>query len=261
MGLRAEPDITKHTAQGSVAGHFYASCGMQGWRRNMEDAGLITDLPNGLGLAALFDGHGGEEVSMFLSRHFGDGLGDEFPDLTDEGLVGHFLAVDASIWAEEGATELAQCTHGRKSRPATFRMRLLEMTNKNPALPKPAAEGRLIGQSCGSTAVAVLFEGESNLVVANVGDSRCILSRAGKALELSKDHRLADAAEVQRVEAAGFEVVGSSPPRIAGELAVPRALGDFSYKQTPGPVSYTHLRAHETVLDLVCRLLLEKKKL
>ena len=27
------------------------------------------------------------------------------------------------------------------------------------------------------------------------------------------------------------------------------------------PVSYTHLRAHETVLDLVCRLLLEKKKL
>ena len=27
------------------------------------------------------------------------------------------------------------------------------------------------------------------------------------------------------------------------------------------PVSYTHLRAHETSLHLVCRLLLEKKKL
>ena len=27
------------------------------------------------------------------------------------------------------------------------------------------------------------------------------------------------------------------------------------------PVSYTHLRAHETVLDLVCRLLLEKKQI
>ena len=26
------------------------------------------------------------------------------------------------------------------------------------------------------------------------------------------------------------------------------------------PVSYTHLRAHETVLDLVCRLPLEKNK-
>ncbi|VTU63275.1 phosphopantothenoylcysteine synthetase/decarboxylase [Lactobacillus rhamnosus GG] [Lacticaseibacillus rhamnosus] len=29
---------------------------------------------------------------------------------------------------------------------------------------------------------------------------------------------------------------------------------------TDTAVSYTHLRAHETVLDLVCRLLLEKKK-
>ena len=28
----------------------------------------------------------------------------------------------------------------------------------------------------------------------------------------------------------------------------------------PQAVSYTHLRAHETVLDLVCRLLLEKKQ-
>ena len=33
-----------------------------------------------------------------------------------------------------------------------------------------------------------------------------------------------------------------------------------NYYADPGPVSYTHLRAHETVLDLVCRLLLEKKK-
>ena len=29
--------------------------------------------------------------------------------------------------------------------------------------------------------------------------------------------------------------------------------------ETDDAVSYTHLRAHETVLDLVCRLLLEKK--
>src|SRR5665811_446601 len=35
---------------------------------------------------------------------------------------------------------------------------------------------------------------------------------------------------------------------------------DGSPDQNIGPVSYTHLRAHETVLDLVCRLLLEKKK-
>ena len=43
-------------------------------------------------------------------------------------------------------------------------------------------------------------------------------------------------------------------------------LGDKVRQMPPSivnllwPVSYTHLRAHETVLDLVCRLLLEKKK-
>ena len=33
----------------------------------------------------------------------------------------------------------------------------------------------------------------------------------------------------------------------------------FDYRDVIS-VSYTHLRAHETVLDLVCRLLLEKKQ-
>ena len=55
--------------------------------------------------------------------------------------------------------------------------------------------------------------------------------------------------------------------RSAGE-AVYNAAAKNSYEQPSiqpekdgmKPVSYTHLRAHETVLDLVCRLLLEKKK-
>ena len=34
----------------------------------------------------------------------------------------------------------------------------------------------------------------------------------------------------------------------------------LNYKPLWIPVSYTHLRAHETEADLVCRLLLEKKK-
>ena len=42
----------------------------------------------------------------------------------------------------------------------------------------------------------------------------------------------------------------------AGHVPV---FDDAGVLATVGPVSYTHLRAHETVLDLVCRLLLEKK--
>mgnify|MGYP007112000261 CR=1 FL=1 len=41
--------------------------------------------------------------------------------------------------------------------------------------------------------------------------------------------------------------------------AVKRMINVLEHLDT-GPVSYTHLRAHETVLDIVCRLLLEKKK-
>ena len=37
------------------------------------------------------------------------------------------------------------------------------------------------------------------------------------------------------------------------------ALGRAAGRYTATSVSYTHLRAHETVLDLVCRLLLETK--
>ena len=48
-----------------------------------------------------------------------------------------------------------------------------------------------------------------------------------------------------------FRLRAREPHPFDGEV-----LGD----DLPHPVSYTHLRAHETVLDLVCRLLLEKKK-
>ena len=45
-------------------------------------------------------------------------------------------------------------------------------------------------------------------------------------------------------------------PSVLAYLLIGVLLGPH----TAGPVSYTHLRAHETVLDLVCRLLLEKNK-
>ena len=42
---------------------------------------------------------------------------------------------------------------------------------------------------------------------------------------------------------------------------VEAAIAELGYSPNAiAPVSYTHLRAHETVLDLVCRLLLEKQK-
>ena len=50
--------------------------------------------------------------------------------------------------------------------------------------------------------------------------------------------------------ALGIQVIG-------GRIAV--AVDGARVVEATDPVSYTHLRAHETVLELVCRLLLEKK--
>ena len=59
-------------------------------------------------------------------------------------------------------------------------------------------------------------------------------------------------------------------PTGVGKTELARALAGFLFDNENNlvridmseyqAVSYTHLRAHETVLDLVCRLLLEKKK-
>ena len=51
----------------------------------------------------------------------------------------------------------------------------------------------------------------------------------------------------------GFAVVADEVRKLAERSSL-------ATKEITGSVSYTHLRAHETVLDLVCRLLLEKKK-
>ena len=56
----------------------------------------------------------------------------------------------------------------------------------------------------------------------------------------------------------GSTVMVGSFENMVKSLAVSRIIiGPFVQDVTPVP--YTHLRAHETVLDLVCRLLLEKK--
>ena len=55
-------------------------------------------------------------------------------------------------------------------------------------------------------------------------------------------------------EAPAAEVPATEQP--AAEEPAAAAGGAEYHGAFPYPVSYTHLRAHETVLDLVCRLLL-----
>lgn len=65
------------------------------------------------------------------------------------------------------------------------------------------------------------------IYIANAGDSRCVLGRAGKALPLSFDHKPEDEIELRRIEKAGSVVTEG---RVDGNLNLSRSLGDLKYK-------------------------------
>jgi len=88
---------------------------------------------------------------------------------------------------------------------------------------------RSVDDESGSTGSVLLVIGQK-ITVANVGDSRCVMSRNGKAIELSSDHRLAIRPdERKRIEAAGGFCVAD---RVNGTLAITRSFGDLCHKET-----------------------------
>jgi serine/threonine protein phosphatase PrpC len=96
----------------------------------------------------------------------------------------------------------------------------------------------------GSCAVAVIIHtdevsGVDTIISANIGDSRAILSRAKRAIDLTSDHKPNVLAEKKRIEKLGGKVKwdgstdekgrpieGSGVYRINGNLATSRAIGD-----------------------------------
>ena len=78
----------------------------------------------------------------------------------------------------------------------------------------------------GCTAVSLLVTSDQ-FVCANAGDSRCVLSRNGKAIPLSNDHKPFLVSEQIRIEKAGGYVYNK---RVNGILALSRAIGDFQFK-------------------------------
>src|SRR5665811_2040572 len=62
-----------------------------------------------------------------------------------------------------------------------------------------------------------------------------------------------------KLDSIGVEMIEAGFPAVSSkEKAMVKKIANLGLN-TKISVSYTHLRAHETVLDLVCRLLLEKK--
>eukprot|EP00882_Tetradesmus_deserticola_P022234 GHRQ01024128.1.p1 GENE.GHRQ01024128.1~~GHRQ01024128.1.p1 ORF type:complete len:295 (-),score=57.41 GHRQ01024128.1:237-1121(-) len=185
----------------------------QGQRRKMEDAAVFHDslvlsltpapgrpgrlpdtIPDVTALYAVFDGHCGSHAAEFASARILEGVTGHtcFPADIGASMADTFLQIDRDYLA---------------------------------AISSSAAAAR---DSAGTTALAAVVWG-SSLFVANAGDSRAVLCRHGKAIELTRDHKPHEPAERQRIEQCGGYVC--SQGRLCGELAVARAIGDFHLPQ------------------------------
>jgi len=91
---------------------------------------------------------------------------------------------------------------------------------------------KLVGASDSGSTACICFvrqeKGQKKLYVANVGDTRAVLSRDGVAERISVDHKASDLKEAQRVKESGGFILKN---RVSGQLVVTRALGDLELKK------------------------------
>ncbi|XP_024015744.1 probable protein phosphatase 2C 43 isoform X2 [Eutrema salsugineum] len=147
----------------------------------------------------VFDGHGGPEASQYIKENatrlfFEDAVFQELPSI-----VNTFFLKELE-----------------KSHRKAYRLADLAMEDES-----------IVSGSCGTTALTALVIGR-HLMVANAGDCRAVLCRKGKAVDMSSDHKCTFEPERRRVENLGGYFEGEY---LYGDLAVTRALGDWSVKR------------------------------
>ncbi|KAK3185044.1 hypothetical protein Dsin_032330 [Dipteronia sinensis] len=153
-----------------------------------------------LGLFAIYDGHLGDSVPAYLQKH----------------LFSNILK-DEEFW-----------TDPNRSISKSYEKTDQAILSHNPDLGRG-----------GSTAVTAILINGQKLWIANVGDSRAVISRKGEAIQMSIDHE-PNTERVSIEDRGGF--VSNMPgdvARVNGQLAVSRAFGDKNLK--------SHLRSDPDV--------------
>lgn len=194
------------TGSGNGGRLAWGVASMQGWRDNQEDAHLALpdfDPKRRTALFGVFDGHGGATVAKIVAERLPDVLKGQAAYQAgryDEALTHSFQQLDDFLTSRPGRREVGR--HG---------------PGENPDF-----------QGC--TAVVALIRGgvKPEIIVANAGDSRCVLVSASKAVDLSRDHAPTLPDELARVKKAGGYVTREG--RINDNLNLSRALGDLFYK-------------------------------
>jgi protein phosphatase 1G len=265
--LLSTPLTEKDTQVGAFGKFNYVSCSMQGWRKTMEDAHIAQSIENKGSIFGVYDGHGGREVAKFVELHLVEELiKTESFQAGDyaKSLIETYMTLDKKLDSKDTKLELHDLseksnsddtnTNDLLSRIASLiensQDQKISLSRLNPVEPQDNTESPDIqkakeiideqekqeqeidvnfvrcGIYSGTTAVTALIT-ENQIIVANSGDSRCILSRGGQVVEMSHDHKPSNKEECARIYKAGGYVQNA---RVNGDLALSRAIGDTQHK-------------------------------
>ncbi|KAF6258570.1 phosphatase 2C-like domain-containing protein [Scenedesmus sp. NREL 46B-D3] len=199
----------------------YAVKSTCGKRPNMEDTyALVGSLSSSEGgsveklhFFGVYDGHGGIEASQHCAQRLHYHLSKAVAELASGG--------DCEVDSNEGSS--AEGSEGT----ATSFCGLMEEVLRDAFLKtdEEFSNSGLQAGLVGSTAVVALV-GTHRVWIANCGDSRAVLSRAGVAVQVTDDHKPEREDEAERVEKAGGQVLYWNGHRVMGVLAMSRAIGD-----------------------------------
>lgn len=179
---------------------------IKGGRHTMEDEYFVAD---GGRFAAVFDGHGGGGVSAFLKHHLYQRLKNSLEEL-------HGVEQQEQPSLRRHPSLACQVAAIRNAFSET----------ENDVLHDDSLKYQ------GSTAVAVVLhdegDGHRTVLSANVGDSRAILSRWGRAVELTRDHKPNEEREKKRILSMGETIEWDRFAKVhrVRNLSLSRAIGD-----------------------------------
>jgi len=220
----AKEDVRRY--EDSIAKNSYqvSKSAEQGVRWTMEDTYTVA---NGGHFAAVFDGHGGSGVSGMLRDHvhrlYSKALYQRHSEETQQSALDQMQVDDDE--------EEINTTQTSKSSVPSIKSHIASIRGALKRIERESMRHDHFEYQ-GSTAVVVLVHvgesGERTLVSANVGDSRAILCRGRKAINLTRDHKPSDEREKARIRSMGEDVQWDPYGEIyrVKDLSLSRAIGD-----------------------------------
>ena len=171
---------------------------MQGWRKRQEDAHLAAvskGEKKDIDVFGVFDGHGGKEISKFVSNHFLEELvaNKNLPSDMSLALKETFIKMDEIMQTKEGIEEIKK--YSRQSKEEDERQSKNEPPNSQMQLlaqlmPPKDPEANDIFMRTGCTACVMgIDESNKKIYFANEGDWRVVHCSKGVDVEGSHDKK------------------------------------------------------------------------